>query len=60
MKKFGIEVLIISKHNVAQWKRVCPTGGAPYVYSTREEAEHMRRLCYDADPTKARVVEVES
>lgn len=55
--RFGIEVRVETKDG-PQWQRVRPTGGKPYEYDTRREAEDMRRLCYDADPTQARVVEV--
>jgi hypothetical protein len=40
------------------WRAVHPSGSnKPYRYETREEAERMARLCYDADPTTVRVVE---
>ncbi len=57
--KYGIEVLVPNKERGCfEWQRVRPTGGKPYEYETRAEAESMRRLCYDADSTQARVVEV--
>jgi hypothetical protein len=29
-----------------QWQDLRPAGGQPYRYPTKQEAEHMRRLCY--------------
>lgn len=41
------------------WKPVRPSGtDRPYEGSTLREAEAMRGLFYDADPSAARVVEV--
>lgn len=58
---FGIQVKIYDKaRNVDVWRDVRPTGGQPYRYETREEAERMARFCYDVDPSVVRVVEVVS
>lgn len=48
---FQIEVLVKD-----EWHPVSPVGGPPYTYNTSEEARRMSRLCYDADPTKVRIV----
>ena len=45
---------------VKVWRKVHPTGGKPYVYETRAEAERMLRMCYPLLlESEARVVEVE-
>ena len=41
-----------------EWKDVHPTGGQPYEYDTKEEAERMAYICYGNDPSIVRVVEV--
>ena len=46
-----------TKHE--RWSDVRPTGGPPYEYATKEEAEDMARICYGRDPTIVRVYEVE-
>jgi hypothetical protein len=57
--KYGIEVKLDGGEPTERWARVRPTGGKPYVYKTKEEASRMMRLCYDADPTIVRVVQVQ-
>lgn len=45
MKHFYIEVLVKEgKDHV--WKKVRPTGGAPYRYPVRDDAEEVARMCY--------------
>ena len=47
------------QHRVKVWRKVRPTGGAPYIYETRAEAERMLRMCYPLKlEDEARVIEV--
>jgi hypothetical protein len=32
-----------------RWESIRPTGGAPYRFATREEAEATARMCYPGD-----------
>ncbi len=43
-----------------EWKSVRPTGGQPYQYETREEAQRTLEMCYaDALVEEVRVIEVQ-
>lgn len=59
--KYGFDVFaFVGKKNgkdIYEWKAVHPTGGQPYRYDTREEAERMARICYGSDPSIVRVTE---
>ena len=58
---YSIEVLIPNPDacKPAEWKKIRPTGGDPYVWETREEAANMRRICYpDQNPAEVRIIEV--
>lgn len=50
---WGIEVKI--KGN---WTRICPTNGPAYVFCDERSAEQALRLCYDAESTNYRCVEL--
>lgn len=41
LKMWIMEVLV-----KGEWRAVRPTGGDPYKYETKEEAEDMLRMCY--------------
>lgn len=45
------------------WRSIRPTGGEPYRYNTKEEAERMLDMCYPAvmmsPPYDRRVIKVE-
>jgi hypothetical protein len=61
--KYRFQVLLETRVNgvpVKEWKDVHPTGGQPYEYDTRREAEDMARMCYGNDPSIVRVREVQS
>lgn len=47
---------IKDRRNV-RWLPVTNSDGKVYEYDTKEEAQRMSRLCYDADPTIIRIVE---
>lgn len=38
-----------------EWRSIRPSGGKPYVYETREEAERMLRICYPNEVTEIRL-----
>lgn len=60
MKSFYIQVLCDCAYSESrEWRSVRPTNGAPYSYSTREEAERVMRMCYPDESSEiVRVVEV--
>jgi hypothetical protein len=48
---YGMQV-----HDGFEWVWVRPTGGEPYQYETKAEAEKMLRICYDmCSPDQVRV-----
>ena len=41
-----------------EWRSVHPTGGKPYEYETREEADRMLNICYpEQTSNEVRVIE---
>jgi hypothetical protein len=59
MTKYRIQVLCGAGTKDEAWRDVRPSGGKPYEYDDPLTAENMLRLCYDADPSMARVIEKE-
>lgn len=57
---FRFQVAIENRDGTKEWKDVHPVGGAPYEYSTRQQAQDMARLCYGNDPAIVRVIEIKS
>ena len=55
---YRLQVKVRTRPNEYEWHDVYPTGGKPYEYDTRKEAEDMARICYGSDPAIVRVVEV--
>ena len=56
--KYRIEVLVQEGAGKA-WRPIHPTNGPPYEYDTRQEAEHIKRMCYGLDyDRQARIREV--
>lgn len=54
MKPWKIFVRVtIDSTGRKEWRAVRPTGGQPYEYATREEAEKMAALCYGDPRTPA-------
>jgi len=56
----------VDQHDPSQgyhWVPVRPTGGTPYRYMTRDEAQHMLDICYPSvmlsPPYERRVVKVD-
>lgn len=60
--EYGIEVRVFVRKeqgaDIYEWRDMRPTGGKPYRYATRREAENMAYICYGNDPSICRVVEV--
>ena len=56
MTKYLVQILLDRGKKTERWEYVHPTGGQPYEYETREEAEKASRLSYDTNPTIVRVV----
>lgn len=55
---FGLQVYVGVAPGKFEWRDVRPKDGEPYRYATREEADRMASLCYDADPSIVRVVQL--
>jgi hypothetical protein len=55
---FRFQVHLDAGKPTDRWEDVRPTGGQPYEYPTREEAEKNAYICYGKDPSIVRVVEV--
>jgi hypothetical protein len=60
--RYRVEVLVkvydIKRGETEVWQALHPTGGEPYSWGTRREAETMMNMCYPSHKDKARVVEI--
>lgn len=56
--KYRFQVHLDVGQKTDRWSDVHPTGGTPYEYTTRKEAEDMARICYGNDPAIVRVIEI--
>ena len=52
---FRIQVCLNRGTKNERWADMRPTGGEPYEYATKEEAEHMAYICYSRNPRIVRV-----
>lgn len=45
---FYVEIECSAAYNTPKpdWRKMCPTGQAPYEYATREAAERDMQMCY--------------
>lgn len=55
---WAIQVLVRIDSERSEWRDMRPTRGAPYRFSSKEEAEKTMRWCYPESPGKVRVVSV--
>lgn len=53
---YEMQVLVSTTMNGEQeWRSVRPSGGTPYRYETREQAESMLRTCYPDECVQIRL-----
>ena len=61
MKHYEMQIRLKDTDNIWKWKSIKPTGGQPYRYETRAEAENMINICYPGieNADIRRIVEVQ-